>query len=383
MSDLTGSGAAAGGEAPDDAAQEARRDAPGREEAPAQAEERRRRSRRGGLPDDLDLTGDFKPEDDEDEPQRGGDEPEDVRLPKKKSAHPAHPAHPADDQDEPGAEVEGDEPAQPAEGADDDEPGELEIPDDHTFMIELDPEKGPEPWTYEQLKQSAKLTEEAIKWKGWGEKAVEQRNILHRDLDQNPMQTLYNVRRALGHDAQSARAWVVKAATDLVNENFEYEELDPDKRTIMELQTQLRQAHDALRRQNEEDEELQRTSQEQESFQQAYNEVAKSIDSLGYEVTDDVVELVLQRLDELHLAGHTYATPTQVTKAIMKELEEAEKQRWQKLDPAKAPPELLERIRKFDVERLRSEQKPRTPQGSRTEPNQTRRRSRRVAGLSI
>lgn len=257
------------------------------------------------------------------------------------------------------------------------------MPDDHVFMIETDPEKGAEPWTVEALKQSAQLTEEAIKWKGWGEQAVTQRDILHKDMAEKPMQALYNVRRALGDDAQTARAWVVRAATDLVNENVEYEELDPAQKETMELRAQNARLQEALRRQTEEDEQAHVTAQEQEVFQQTYNAVSTAIDALGYEVTDDVVQLTLQRLDDLHLAGHTNITPSMATKMVLKELEEREKSQWQNFDPQKAPPETLEKFRQFEVERLKAGQKPSTPASSRSEPQQGRRRSRRAAGLSL
>lgn len=237
-------------------------------------------------------------------------------------------------------------------------------------------------WTVEELKEAAQLTEEAIKWKGAGEQAVEQRNRLVTDLRTNPMETMLNVATAITGNAEQARAWLTRHATALVNENIRYEELPQEQRESMEKDRVIEDLRAALGQKQAAEKEADATAAEQETFQRAHNEVATAIQALGHEPEDEFVEQVLTVLDQAHLAGHTHITASVATKLVLKELQEREQEQWTNFDPAKAPPEALEAFRQYEVERLKGAQKP-TAAPRETEPTGTRRTSRRAAGLSL
>lgn len=246
-------------------------------------------------------------------------------------------------------------------------------------MVTTDEERGEEPWTLEDLKQSAKLTEEAMRWKGLGEEAVTQRNKLIDDLRADPMTVLYNIQHAMTKNPGQARAWLMEHATKLVNQTIAYEEMDPKDQQNMQLQRQNADLQQRLQRQEENDAQDEVNRADQETFQVAHHEVVTALTAQGYEAEDEVVETVLNVLDQAHTAGHTYMTASKATQLVLKELEEQTAEDWTNFDPAKAPPEALEKFRAFEVEQLRGKQKPVTPPASQADAKP--RRSRRAAGI--
>jgi len=248
-------------------------------------------------------------------------------------------------------------------------------------MVETDAERGEEPWSLEDLKQSAKLTEEAMRWKGLGEDAVQQRNKLITDLRADPMTVLYNIENAMTQNPQQARAWLVSHVTALVNQNIAYEEMDPRDRENMELKRQSQDLQERLRKQEASDVQTEEHRRAQETFEQSHNEIVTALTALGYEAEDEVVQTVANVLDQAHTAGHTHITASKAAQMVLKELEEQTEENWTNFDPAKAPPEVLEKFRAFEVEQLRGKQKPVTPPASQTPDGTGRRRSRRAAGI--
>lgn len=341
-----------------------------------------RRKRRGGLPDDLSLTAKPKPK----EPQ-----PKEAREPERRLAEPK-PREPEPeldaDEEEDGAGLDRDQRGRDAERdapVDDPERDRAppEIPDDHVFQIETDPDRGPEPWTFEELKSAAALTEEAVKWKGLGEQAVEHRNRLVNDLRQNPMETLMTIGAAILGDTPNAkakaRAWLVRHATALVNENIRYEELPEEQRMIMEKDRQIEDLKRRLQAQDEADQEATQAREQQELFQRTHNEISQALGALGYEAEDEVVQEVASVLDQAHLAGHTHITASTAAKMVIQELEERAEKQWENFDPAKAPREVLEAFRKFEVQQA---SQPKPTSAPRDEPRESH-RSKRRAGLAL
>lgn len=319
------------------------------------------------------------------------------------AAPPAEPVTPAEPKPELAPEAEskpepepkpkeepapaGEKPAEPKAGETPPEgeappPEPLKVPDDHVFMIETDPERGEEPWTVEQLKQAAHLTEQAITLKNQGEQAVQQRDRLVHDLIQSPMETLLNIATARTKDPVEARAWLHKQAVALVNETIQMEEMDPGERASMEKDRQIADLQAALGQQESQEVENAQNAADQEDFQKRHNAILAAIEATGHEATDSFVEDIANVLDQCHLAGHTNITPSIAAKLVLTEYDEKAKTQWDEFEVAKAPPEVLEAFRKFEVERVKADQKPTTSAPSAGEEPKPR-RSRRAAGLAI
>lgn len=314
--------------------------------------------------------------------------PEPVVPPPEPKAEPEPKTDPADQTGPPDPETgppqveAGKQPDQTGSQPDLSEKSGLEVPDDHVFMIETDPERGEEPWTVEQLKQAAHLTEQAITLKNQGEEAVQQRDRLVHDLIQSPMETLLNIATARTKDPVEARAWLHKQAVALVNETIQMEEMDPGERASMEKDRQIADLQAALGRQETQDAENARNAADHEDFQKRHNAILAAIEATGYEATDSFIEDIANVLDECRLAGHTNITPSVAAKMVLTEYDEKAKTQWDEFDVAKAPPEVIEAFRKFEVERVKADQKPTTSAPSAGEEPKPR-RSRRAAGLAI